>query len=89
MRKIAINAVWSVYSLKGRKGKDAMAETPVCRVIISKLFTFAADDDVDVVAAAYATYQVRHVGIVLLTALMSLVLMWFKLCSQVVFSNNL
>jgi len=36
MKKLGANALWSCFSLKGRKGKRALAELRLHRVIISE-----------------------------------------------------
>lgn len=39
-RKLGTNSVWSYYSLKGKKGKQAFADIPICSVVISKCTLF-------------------------------------------------
>ena len=35
-QKLGANSVWSSYSLKGNKGKQAYTDLPLCSVVISK-----------------------------------------------------
>lgn len=37
LKTLGTNALWSKYSLKGKKGKIAVQPLPVCGVMISKL----------------------------------------------------
>ncbi|KAK3874781.1 hypothetical protein Pcinc_020305 [Petrolisthes cinctipes] len=38
-RQLGTNSVWSYYSLKGRKGKKAFADIPLCSVVIKACLT--------------------------------------------------
>ncbi len=36
MAKLGTNKLWSVYSLKGRKGKSSFKDLAICKLVISK-----------------------------------------------------
>ena len=38
MRAVGTNRLWSLYSLKGKKGKQPLEGLSICRVVISKYY---------------------------------------------------
>ena len=37
LEKVGTNALWSLYSFKGKKGKKSFEDLALCRVVISEL----------------------------------------------------